>query len=468
MEPLRYFCCFILVFTTVNALKFKEYKHFLEEQSRNQTFLKLFDQHIKKFNKAKSKSVQFPCEGFRLNKNATNVHELTPADISVVAAIGDSITAGTGITAKTPIGLLRQDRGLSWSVGGDGNVDEHITLANMLKRYNPNLVGFSVGSGDFESENAHLNVADPGNEARNMPFQARLLVDRMKSGKEGVDFVNDWKVITMFIGGNDLCDYCGDRPEYTVEKYIGYITEALDIFHKEVPKAFVNVVEVLDIGNVPLLNENLVCDTLHYFTCRCGAFPGDNKDELKALVIQYQNGLEDLVDSGRYDTRDDFTVVNQPFLSETKIPVNDDNSTDLDYFAPDCFHFSELGQEVAASALWDNMIEPVGQKRTYWRPGEPSECPDTEEPYFYTKKNSKRVEGVGSYRQQTRQENRQPDANARTHQFSSTSVAGIVIGALCIMIVVSLSVYYLKQKRKQNSVERYQLLHGSSPNYTEV
>lgn len=44
-----------------------------------------------------------------------------------------------------------------------------------------------------------------------MPFQARLLVDRMKSGKEGVDFVNDWKVITMFIGGNDLCDYCGDR-----------------------------------------------------------------------------------------------------------------------------------------------------------------------------------------------------------------------------------------------------------------
>lgn len=58
------------------------------------------------------------------------------------------------------------------------------------------------------------------------------------------------------------------------------------------------------------------------FTCRCGAFPGDNKDELKALVIQYQNGLEDLVDSGRYETRDDFTVVNQPFLSETKIPVN--------------------------------------------------------------------------------------------------------------------------------------------------
>ncbi|CAG2220769.1 PLB [Mytilus edulis] len=191
MEPLRYFCCFILVFTTVNALKFKEYKHFLEEQSRNQTFMKLFDQHIKKFNRAKSKK-DIECHG-----------------------------------CKTQLIFPTKNIDTYRSVGGDGNVDEHITLARF-------------------------------------------------------------------------------------------------------------------------------------------------------------------VDSGRYDTRDDFTVVNQPFLSETKIPIN------------------------------------------------------------------------------TRQENRQPDANTRTHQFSSTSVAGIVIGALCIMIVVSLSVYYLKQKRKQNSVERYQLLQGSSPNYTEI
>lgn len=23
-----------------------------------------------------------------------------------------------------------------------------------------------------------------------------------------IDFKNDWKVITVFIGGNDLCDFC--------------------------------------------------------------------------------------------------------------------------------------------------------------------------------------------------------------------------------------------------------------------
>ena len=43
-----------------------------------------------------------------------------------------------------------------------------------------------------------------------MEAQAQLLVERMKS-EPGVDFENDWKLITLFIGGNDLCDYC-DEP----------------------------------------------------------------------------------------------------------------------------------------------------------------------------------------------------------------------------------------------------------------
>lgn len=26
-----------------------------------------------------------------------------------------------------------------------------------------------------------------------------------------VDFEKDWKLVTLFIGGNDLCQYCHDR-----------------------------------------------------------------------------------------------------------------------------------------------------------------------------------------------------------------------------------------------------------------
>ena len=61
---------------------------------------------------------------------------------------------------------------------------------------------------------------------------------------------------------------------------------------------------------------------IHSFTCKCGAFPAsdEDKEELRALNLAYQKGLRDLVDSGRYDTKDDFTVVTQPFWSETELP----------------------------------------------------------------------------------------------------------------------------------------------------
>ena len=40
-----------------------------------------------------------------------------------------------------------------------------------------------------------------------MAGQAMELVDRMKNDPK-VDFVNDWKIITILSGNNDLCDSC--------------------------------------------------------------------------------------------------------------------------------------------------------------------------------------------------------------------------------------------------------------------
>lgn len=37
---------------------------------------------------------------------------------------------------------------------------------DILKKYNPDIKGFSVGRGDVDSANAHLNVANPGDQAR--------------------------------------------------------------------------------------------------------------------------------------------------------------------------------------------------------------------------------------------------------------------------------------------------------------
>ena len=41
-----------------------------------------------------------------------------------------------------------------------------------------------------------------------MPGQATNLVELMKEDTRNTDFENDWKLLTLFIGGNDLCAYC--------------------------------------------------------------------------------------------------------------------------------------------------------------------------------------------------------------------------------------------------------------------
>lgn len=47
---------------------------------------------------------------------------------------------------------------------------------------------------------------------RNILSQAKELVNRLQSDRK-MDVDNDWKLITLFIGGNDLCAFCKD-PVY--------------------------------------------------------------------------------------------------------------------------------------------------------------------------------------------------------------------------------------------------------------
>lgn len=133
--------------------------------------------------------------------------------------------------------------------------------------------------------------------------------------------------------------------------------------------------------------------------------------------------------------KDDFTVVLQPFSDRLTFPLNQFNTTDLSYIGPDCFHLSQKGyarceniiiyllivifmyyfdrkiyvisickQTIplhyhdhdfrvfcisVANALWNNMMEPVGQKTIDWsKELERFICPTDEFPYIRTWKNS--------------------------------------------------------------------------------
>lgn len=68
-------------------------------------------------------NVPFPCKRFNQRSGAVpdNVHQLRPGDIDVIAAIGDSSTAGTGANAITLLETGVDNRGLSFSIGGESH-----------------------------------------------------------------------------------------------------------------------------------------------------------------------------------------------------------------------------------------------------------------------------------------------------------------------------------------------------------
>uniref|UniRef100_A0A8B9VN08 Phospholipase B1, membrane-associated n=1 Tax=Anas zonorhyncha TaxID=75864 RepID=A0A8B9VN08_9AVES len=320
--------------------------------------------NIKERSQERSYGTNVPCSNQSPSDTVpVSVHNLRPADIQVIAALGDSLTAGNGAGSNPHdvLDVLTQYRGLSWSVGGNENISTVTTLANILREFNPSLIGYSTGTGRETTENAALNQAVAGDKSEDVPAQVRRLVDRMKNDTR-INMQTDWKLVTLFIGGNDLCKFCEDPIRYSPENYTYNIQIALDMLHREVPRTFVNLVTVLSITSLRELyaEKNVSCPRiLMRLLCPCVLKYADNSTEVEQLVNfnkRYQERTKELVESGRYDTREDFTVVLQPFLTHVDMPKTQEGFPDNSYFAPDCFHFSQKSHSQAARALWNNMV----------------------------------------------------------------------------------------------------------------
>jgi len=340
------------------------------------------ERFISKFN-----PYTFNCQiGPLTNPRPTSVHSLRPSDIEVIGAIGDSLTAANGAKASTILGLLEECRGVSWNMGGENaDITKSVTLPNILRKFNPNLHGFSTGSGKNTSSNAVFNSANPGDTSFEMYEQAISVVKNIKNSNK-VDFQNSWKLITFFVGGNDLCKSC-KNSKYTIQNYVDNVRKTLDYFRDNLPRTLVNLVLTLDVRGIELLT-GITCRNMQKTFCSC-VFEDSFKATLQGLTKGFQRGVEDLISSGRYDTKDDFTVVVQPFMTKMSPPLTSTGAADYSYFAPDCFHFSTKGHQAAAIELWNSLLTPVGQKTTSWNLNTPIQCPTQLKPYIYTNKNSR-------------------------------------------------------------------------------
>ncbi|ROJ78948.1 Phospholipase B1, membrane-associated [Anabarilius grahami] len=334
----------------------------------------------------------------------TSVHRLRPGDIKVVASLGDSITAGFGAKAENILQLADEERGVSWSIGGDDTLETVTTLPNILKKFNPSVFGFSKGKSKRPNG---FNMAVSGAKANDIPAQVRDLITALKDNTE-VDFEKDWKLVTLFIGGNDLCQYCHDRASLSPSKYIGHIRDSLDILYNEME-------------------------------------------------------TERLVYGGRYDGRRDFAVVLQPFFENSVVPMIEDGTPDLTFFSVDCFHFSERGHAEMAIALWNNMLEPAGNKQTYNNftyDRSKINCPTKEHPFIFTRINSGSDVPTTSVPTTVAPGTPLP-ADCPNDSVPAWAAAILAVGGLMIGWVVTWMIFYYRERKNRKRIEHSNEMSGT-------
>lgn len=158
-------------------------------------------------------------------------------DIDVVAALGDSLTAASGASSVRFQDLIVENRGLSWSIGGQWNWRNASTLPNILKEFNSNLVGYSRSDSWTFHEDSQFNMAEIGASSADMPYMAKGLIQRIIRDKR-VNFKKAWKMVTIAIGGNDICSFiCTmDEPESLPRKHRQRLIKTLRYIRDNMPR----------------------------------------------------------------------------------------------------------------------------------------------------------------------------------------------------------------------------------------
>jgi phospholipase B1 len=317
----------------------------------------------------------------------TTADKVRIPDIRVMGALGDSITAAFGANAGSIFSVFTEYREVSWSIGSKGNLEEEaFTLPTLFETVSGNVtvVGASTGRGGADSSAANLNQAVSGAVSNDLPAQAQVLIQRMQEEIGAERMASDWTMVTLFIGGNDLCDVC-TNDALGPDNYEAKVRETIEYLKANKPRLLVNLVPSLDVTQLKDAG-GFVCDLLHSYECACAV--GSSDERAKAQAAQVTMGERAAAIAKDYPGTDDFAVILQPFMLNTHVPRNDKGEVDMGFFAPDCFHFSGEGHSAAAIGLWNNINQKVGSKEDMWHgPAEALICPSDSE-YIWTPLNS--------------------------------------------------------------------------------
>ncbi|CAO3652256.1 unnamed protein product [Cunninghamella echinulata] len=196
----------------------------------------------------------FDCQPFMYNDDIKdherNAYHIRPQDIKLVIALGDSITAGFGmISGRPPFTTILEYRGKVFSIGGDQN---EYTIPQFLSTYS-NTYGSPEGVTLPLSKGKDLNNAVSGAKVQELDQQVDRLLHHLKYHHPLQQTKNQWKLITLFIGANNICVLC--TPPITrlpgladVDVFDQNIRNTLENLRSQVGKSVVNLVALFNVN----------------------------------------------------------------------------------------------------------------------------------------------------------------------------------------------------------------------------
>ncbi|KAG0747355.1 hypothetical protein G6F57_007194 [Rhizopus arrhizus] len=286
-----------------------------------------------------------------------------------------SITAGFGILglnlSQPPLvaafNAFNEYRGLSYGIGGDEGA---LTVPNYIKHYQPNLKGYSVGDhiGLYCSdipEKDQLNAALSGSLSINLQHQLDYLLSEMKV-IPGIDVQNDWKMINIQIGSNDMCSACESGYENITspDAFASHIDAAVERIRTNVPRVLVNLIGAFNVSQLfPVTAGQAYCRPQNndpstvgnVRECTCGSTPG-GLDKMDELAVEYNKRLYAIYEKHQQTKSDNFTVVYQHSnLNMTSFPI--------EFFSNiDCFHPGLIGHQWVSKIIWNQLFSPQSLK----------------------------------------------------------------------------------------------------------
>jgi len=180
--------------------------------------------------------------------------------------------------------------------------------------------------------------------------------------------LNEWKVISILIGANDLCEACPPNSARQPDVWISTLDAYIQQIYTAFPKTFVAITYLLNISTVWDVMEAAgglkkdYCLFVRHKLNECYCLDNGNKSQMLMMdetAQEYNVRIEALAQKWQSYNYTDFTVTAIPFFGGSTAP----NMTFLSDL--DCFHPSQLSHEALGLLLWNSLWLPFAERPTH-------------------------------------------------------------------------------------------------------